>query len=161
MSLRRVRSIAGLLLVVAVVGAWAVWLRPQFLGGPTAIVVVAGTSMEPGLHTRDLVLVQRKPTYRHGDVVAYRVPRSGAGAGGVVIHRIVGGSAASGYVLQGDNRNTRDQWRPTPADILGKQWVTFPTSHRSLSVFTSPLVFAGLAGLFAFGLVALPSSRKR
>jgi signal peptidase I len=161
MTAKRLRSIAGAMVVIAVVGAWTVWLRPQFLGGPTAIVVVAGTSMEPGLHTRDLVLVHRQPTYRHGDVVAYRVPRSGAGAGGVVIHRIVGGSAGSGYALQGDNRETRDQWRPKPADILGKQWVTFPTSHRSLGIFTSPLVFAGLAGLFAFGLVALPSSRKR
>ena len=161
MSLRRARGIAGTLAVVAVVAAWTAWLRPQFLGGPTAIVVVAGRSMEPGLHTRDLVVVRRQSAYGPGDVVAYRVPRSGAGAGSVVIHRIVGGSAASGYVLQGDNRETPDQWRPKPADVLGKQWVALPTSHRSLSVLTSPLAFAGLAGLFAFGLVALPPSRKR
>jgi hypothetical protein len=43
-----------------------------------------------------------------------------AGAGTLVVHRIVGGSSHDGYVTRGDNRGYRDPWRPKPADIAGK-----------------------------------------
>jgi signal peptidase len=108
---------------VALVAAWAVFLRPAFLGGPATYVIVAGRSMEPTLRTGDLVVAFREPTYRRGDVIAYRIMKNRAGAGTLVIHRIVGGSARDGYVTRGDNRRYRDPWHPKPADIAGKMSV--------------------------------------
>jgi signal peptidase len=154
-----VRGIASTLIVVAIAAYWFVALRPQILGGPTSIVLVSGTSMEPKLHTGDLVLVHRRDSYRVGDVVAYRVPKGSVGAGSVVIHRITGGSAETGFVLRGDNRTTDDQWRPRPADVMGRQWVALPTSHRLLTVMWSPVGFAALAAAFAFALIAFGSGK--
>ena len=85
-----------------------------------AYVIVAGHSMEPTLHTGDLVVARRQGTYRRGDVIAYRITKNQAGAGTLVVHRIVGGSSRVGYMTRGDNRRYRDPWRPKPADIAGK-----------------------------------------
>ena len=158
-ALRRVRSALLWALVLAIAAVWTVALRPQFLGGPTAVVLVSGTSMEPSLKTGDLVLVHRRPSYRVGDVVAYRVPRGSVGAGQVVIHRIVGGSAEAGFVVRGDNRGTDDQWRPKPADIVGTHWADVPTGNRAFAALRSPIVLAVLAAGFVFVLVACGSSR--
>jgi signal peptidase len=117
---RRPVRLAGWAMFVAVVAAWAVFLRPAFLGGPVTYVIVAGHSMEPTLHTGDLVVARRQRTYRRGDVIAYRIMKNQAGAGTLVVHRIVGGSWRDGYVTRGDNRRYRDPWRPKPADIAGK-----------------------------------------
>jgi signal peptidase len=146
--------------VVALLAVWAVELRPQILGGPTAIVVVSGESMEPVLHTGDLVVVKRRSSYRAGDVVAYRIPKGTAGEDRVVIHRIVGGSAASGYVLRGDNRSTNDVWRPKASDIVGREWVALPAQGRVLGAVLSPLGLATAAALFAFLLVATSAPRR-
>jgi signal peptidase I len=117
---RRPVRLAGWAMFVAVVAAWAIFLRPAFLGGPVTYVIVAGHSMEPTLHTGDLVVARRQRTYRRGDVIAYRITKHQAGAGTLVVHRIVGGSSHDGYVTRGDNRRYRDPWRPKPADIAGK-----------------------------------------
>ena len=103
---------AGLLLVVATVVFWAMFLRPQSLGGPAAYVLVSGKSMEPRYHTGDLVLVERQSHYHVGEVIAYRVPKGDPMAGSQVIHRIIGGDAQHGFVVQGDNRTAPDVWRP-------------------------------------------------
>ena len=156
---RRLRSVLSTIAVVAIVAVWAVELRPQFLGGPTAIVAVSGTSMQPGLRTGDLVLVHRRRTYRVGDVVAYRVPKGQVGQGGVIIHRIRGGSATAGFLMRGDNRATDDQWRPTPADIVGRRSLHLPTSNRLFGAAFSPVGLAALAAAFTFSLIALGSQK--
>lgn len=158
-ALRRIRGALLWALVLAIVVVWTVALRPQFLGGPTAVVLVSGTSMEPSLHTGDLVLVHRRPSYRVGDVVAYRVPRGNVGEGQVVIHRIVGGTAESGFVVRGDNRGTDDQWRPKPADIVGTHWADVPTGKPVLAALRSPIGLAALAAAFVFVFVAWGSGR--
>lgn len=56
---------------VGLVVVWAIFLRPQFLGGPAAYVMISGSSMEPAMRTGDVVMVHRQATYRTGDVVAY------------------------------------------------------------------------------------------
>ena len=149
---RRVLDAIGMVALVAAVVAWALLLRPQFLGGPAQFVVISGTSMEPGLHTGDLVLVHRQDAYRIGDVVAYRVPKGEAGAGRVIIHRIIGGSADRGYVLRGDNRKTSDFWQPKPAQVVGKMKVPLP--GRPLKLLRSPPWLAFVAGLVTFVLFA-------
>jgi signal peptidase len=154
---RRVGRVAGWVVIAAIVAAWALLLRPQFLGGPAAYVVVSGVSMEPGLHTGDLVVVHRRSSYRIGDAVLYRVPKGETGAGSLVIHRIVGGSAASGWIIQGDNRDVPDLWRPKSDDVVGSLWVSVPGVGSLLGQAMSPLALASISTLLAL-LLGLPAA---
>src|SRR3954462_6884860 len=99
---RHVSQALSFALVLAVVLFWVLVLRPQTLGGPAGYVLVSGHSMLPRYHTGDLVLVERKSSYHVGQVIAYRVPKGDAMAGAQVIHRIIGGSAQAGWIVQGD-----------------------------------------------------------
>lgn len=135
---------------VAALAAWAIFLRPEFLGGRASYVIVAGHSMEPTLHTGDLVVTLRQRSYRRGDVIAYRIEKGQPGAGLLIIHRIVGGSAAAGYMTKGDNRRYRDPWRPKPPGIDGK-WRTDVPRFGVLSTFVhTPLGVALFGALAAF-----------
>lgn len=141
---------------LAVVGlaAWFVFLRPQLLGGPAAYITVSGVSMEPTLHAGDLVVMTSADGYAPGDVVAYRVPDGDPAAGRHVIHRIIGGEADEGYLLQGDNTDGPDRWRPTDDNIIGRQLIVLPAFGSVLMLLKTP---AGLAGLAAALVVfALP-----
>lgn len=156
---RWLRRLAGLVATAATLLAAAGWflaLRPQALGGPVAYLMVTGDSMEPTLTEGDLVVVRRQASYGPGDVVAYRVPKGEVGAGGVVIHRIVG-STDDGYALKGDSRQATDAWRPKPEDVVGRMWLTLPHDGRWLAWLRSPLVIAAIAGCVAF-MVAAASS---
>ena len=129
---RRGRTVGGRALTVV----WGLWLlaavaalvllRPGSRLGVVSYVVVTGHSMEPTLHTGDAVVVLRASRYRRGDVVAYRIPAGGPGAGVLVIHRIVGGDPRHGFVLRGDNKSSNDPWRPRPHDVVGRLWVAVP-----------------------------------
>jgi signal peptidase I len=151
--------IAGALLVAAF--GWLLFLRPQVLGGPAAYVLVAGSSMEPTLAAGSLVIAFQQDEYRVGDVVVYRVPTGGPAAGRLVIHRIVGGSAASGYVMRGDNASGSDIWRPGPAEIVGRSDVVVPGVMPVLLFARSPIVAASVAAALAvyllLGLWATPA----
>lgn len=142
---------------------WAIWLRPQILGGSTGFVLISGQSMEPGIRHGDLVVVRTEREYAIGDVIAYRIPEGDAGAGAVVIHRVTGGSAAEGFVTQGDNRELADQWRPRPRDVVGSLWLHVPAAGKVLGALARPIVLASGAALFAFLAVALspPAPRPR
>jgi signal peptidase len=146
----RAIRLAGWVVFVAVVAAWAIFLRPEFLGGPADYVIVAGHSMEPTLHTGDLVVARRQRTYRRGDVIAYHIRKGQPGAGVLIIHRIVGGSTASGFITQGDNRRYRDPWRPKARDIDGK-WTVHVPRFGMLSFFVhTPLGFGLFGALVTF-----------
>ncbi len=148
-TLRRVANALGLLLTVAAVVLWALFLRPASLGGPASYVLVSGHSMLPRYHTGDLVLVERQSSYHVGEVIAYHVPKGDPMAGAQVIHRIVGGDATHGFVVQGDNRTAPDVWRPTSEDIVGAKALRIPNAVFVLQLLRSPL----LLGLFAACLV--------
>lgn len=145
------------LLACAVACALLVW--PGFLRGGAPYVIVSGNSMEPTLHSGDLVFTVRRGTYEVGDVVAYRIPAGTPGAGVLVIHRIVGGSASSGYVMQGDNRAGRDAWRPRPGDIVGAQALTVPRVGIGLAWARTPLGLATLAAI-ATALIVFGSGNE-
>lgn len=151
------RRCAGIVLTLATVVLWTAELRPLALGGPASYVRVAGTSMEPGLHTGDVVLTRRRTAYRRGDVVAYRVPAGSPGAGHVVIHRIVGGDGRNGFRLRGDNRADNDLWRPRTADVLGAQRLRLPGVAHAAALVLSPPGLGLLAAFAAFILVAVPA----
>ena len=146
---------------VALVVAWVLLLRPQLLGGPASYVIVSGHSMEPALQTGDLVLALERSSYRVGDVVAFRIPKGDPGAGALVIHRITGGSARTGYVTRGDNRDGPDEWRPKPADVLGKRVFAVPRVGLLFGWVQTPFGFALAAGLAAFLFVGAGSKRSR
>jgi signal peptidase len=158
------RHLAKIVLAVHLAG-WLALLWPHSLGGGVSYVMVVGRSMEPGLHTGDLVVVQRARSYDVGDVIAYRVPDGQPGAGATIIHRITGGSEAEGYITQGDNRSGADAWRPGPGDVLGRRWVLVPRAGWALAGLQSPLPLATLAGLLtawvAFGGGGRQSARRR
>ena len=140
---------AALLLV-----GWAIWLRPEFAGGRVDYIIVGGQSMRPVLHGGDLVMVQREPTYRVGDVVAYRIP-NGVFRGRRIIHRIVGGAGEQGFVMRGDNNAEDDLWQPRSSDIEGKLWKRLPGAGRVVAFARAPAVLAAVAGGFVFAFVML------
>jgi signal peptidase I len=158
-SLRGLSTAASLTLVVALAIFWALVLRPQSLGGPASYVLVSGRSMLPHYRTGDLVLVEPRASYHVGEVVAYRVPKGDPMAGLQVFHRIVGGDAEHGFVVQGDNRTAPDVWRPKPRDIVGEKVLRIPDAFAVLRVLRSPLLLGILAASLAFAYY-LPRSRK-
>jgi len=142
-------AVAGAVLVV-----WFLLLRPPFLDGPASYVMVAGRSMEPTLSGGDLAVVRQQDTYAPGDIVAFRVPKGEPGEGAIVIHRISGGTAENGFIMQGDNKRYPDPWHPTEDDIMGEMWVSVPGAGRLLGYLRAPLPLATLAGWLALVLVA-------
>jgi signal peptidase I len=153
--LSRVSAIAVPILIVA----WFFLLRPVGLGGPASYDIVSGASMEPRLHTGDLVIAQAQSSYAVGDVVVYRVPSDHPDAGSLIVHRIIGGDAASGFIVKGDNKNAPDTWHPKASDIVGRSWIELPGSGRLLLVVRTPIVLATiLGGLAAFWIFTSGSS---
>ena len=146
---------ARLLIPALLVLVWAVFFRPASLGGPAGYVMVSGVSMEPTIHDGDFVLTRAQDRYEIGDIVAFDVD------GSIVIHRIIGGTGEAGFLVQGDNNNAQDTWRPTAGDILGKRWVHIAGLGTKLhQVRSSPVAFGGLVGLL-FALAALGPARSR
>ncbi|HET7567077.1 MAG TPA: signal peptidase I [Gaiellaceae bacterium] len=149
-GLCRANAAAKVALIALAVAAWAWFLLPQALGGRAAWVLVSGKSMLPRYHTGDLVLVRKQSSYRVGEVIAYRVPKGDPMAGLQVIHRIIGGDAAHGFVVQGDNRTAPDSWRPTPEDIVGAKLLRVPNGVFVIQHLRSPLFLGLLAASLAF-----------
>src|SRR5262245_6994134 len=145
----------------AVLTFWVLALRPQTLGGPAAYLVVRGDSMLPTYETGDLLVLRRVEGYAVGDVVAYRVPAGELGEGHVVVHRIVGGDPASGWVMEGDNNPAPDPWMPRDAEVVGTPWLAISGVGRVVAWLHQPVILAGLAASLVVALVvSRPSSRQ-
>jgi signal peptidase I len=143
------------MLAIAAFAGWFVLLAPTSIGGPASYVWVSGTSMEPTLRTGDFVVLRRADTYNIDDIVAFRIPRGEPGAGTFVIHRIIGGSGATGFVTQGDNKDQPDRWHPTSADVLGAQWIVWGGGGNVIGWLREPAVFASVAAGVTVFLVML------
>lgn len=156
----RPRRLLGMLTVVLILVGWWFWFRPEALGGSTTLVTVSGTSMEPGMYTGDLAIVRKTGDYDTGEVIAFHLPKEDGEQGGVVIHRIVGGDAESGYRTRGDNNDWYDPWRPRPEDVTGELWLHVPDAGRVVTVMADPLVAgATFAAVTAF-VIVLGGGRK-
>jgi len=140
---RRLSIITGLGLFLV----WFLVLRPGFLGGPASYIIVAGASMEPTLSSGDLAVAQQQAGYQEGDIVAFHVPKGQPGEGRIVIHRIVGGTTEEGYIVQGDNKDEPDVWRPTANDIVGRMWFSVPRGGLYILFLRQPIVLGAVAGL--------------
>jgi signal peptidase len=106
--------------------------------------------MLPRYHTGDMVFVEKHSSYHVGEVIAYHVPKGDAMAGAQVIHRIIGGNATSGWIVQGDNRTAPDIWHPHDSDIVGSKVLRIPDAIVVLQFLRTPFLMALLAGCFVF-----------
>ncbi|MCO8125662.1 signal peptidase I [Acidimicrobiia bacterium EGI L10123] len=123
--------------------------------GRVGYVSTAGVSMEPTYSAGDLVLVSRDGDYGVGDAVAYRDP----GTGATVLHRIIGGGGAEGFVLQGDNNESIDPHEPTADELTGRAIGHVPAVGGVLgSPAAKGAITLAVAGLV--GSLALPSHTK-
>jgi signal peptidase I len=138
------------LLVAGGLVGWALLLRPVPLGGPATFIVIHGNSMYPTYREGDLVVAHEQGAYSVGEIVTYRVPVGQLGSGRMVIHRIAGGSAASGFVMKGDHNLNADPWHPKAADMVGSSWIAVPRVGLLLVLVRQPIVAAILAGMAAF-----------
>ena len=150
-------------MVLLLVGG-ALFARPTWLlDGDTSQLIVSGHSMDGTYRTGDLVVVKRQSSYRVGDIVGFQVPADEAGAGMVVIHRIVGVAPEGGFLTQGDNNPEPDPWRITADDVRGRAALRLPGVGLASSYVRSPIgiagIFGGLATWAAFGLLDETVSR--
>lgn len=147
--------------VAAVVAAGVVafgflLVAPTSLGGGATWVSTTGTSMEPDIHSGDLVIARPARTYREGDVVAYRSQTLG---GTVVLHRIIGEGPA-GLITKGDNNNWVDPDRPSQRQLLGQQLVHIPAGGIWLDRLTHPAALGVLTVALLAGGTATGISRR-
>lgn len=140
----------ALWLVGAVVLGWFLW--PSSLGGCTTVTIVSGESMEPTYYTGDLV-VSRCGEVEVGDVIVYQPADTG---GARIIHRVIGGSADDGWLVQGDNNDFVDPWEPRAEEILGSPVLHLPQVGRFASILLSPLTWISLL-VVALAVVIWPS----
>nr|MDP9494835.1 signal peptidase I [Actinomycetota bacterium] len=149
LKLRSIRRLASFFLAVSLLVVFA----PTTVGGAASYVIVSGDSMRPTFSDGDLVVV-RQGDYHVGEIVAFETGR------GLVIHRIVGGSAQSGFVMQGDNKENPDPWHPTDEAIVGKHFAQIPGAGRwTQTLIGNPAWFGALIG--GLGSLMLWSPRRR
>ncbi len=149
----RLLRLGATLALLALLGGWALLLRPVSLGGPALYLVVRGDSMLPTYETGDLVILRTATSYRAGEVVAYRVPTGELGAGRIVIHRIVGGDGTTGFVVKGDHNPAVDPWQPRLAEVVGTAWVAIPGFGAWIAWLHQPIVLAALAASLMAGFL--------
>jgi hypothetical protein len=97
--------------------------------------------MEPALHTGDLVLTVREPSYKVGDSVLTSV------MGGYVLHRVV--KVDHGVLrTRGINNGFTDSWRVKPSEAVGRL-VTHIDGAGNWLVFlrTKPVFLGGIAAV--------------
>lgn len=143
-STRSLNARLGSALATGLVIAFWLGLAPVSVGGDFSYVVVNGNSMEPYLHTGDIVLLRRDERYGLGEVVAYRDPIIGP-----VLHRIRS-QPGDRFVVRGDNRSNADDYRPLPSDVIGREVLVW---RHGLSVILALTSMPALLGM-AFALIA-------
>jgi signal peptidase I len=143
---RRTTWTATVAMLLALGLVWIVF-APTAIGGQASYVIVNGNSMEPGMHRGDLVIVRRAAHYDVGDVVTYRHPTIGP-----VIHRIVDRDSGR-FVLQGDNNTWLDSYRPSTADIVGREWLHIPRAGSTMTSLRHPHPLLLAAGVVAGALL--------
>ena len=145
---RAVGNVAAWILLVIV--AWFAW--PATLHGSTSYVLVSGESMLPTYEPRDL-LIARDVEPHVGDVIVYAPEELG---GAQIVHRIIGGNADDGWVLQGDNNDFIDPFEPTADEVRGVVKVHLPLVGHITVVLLNPLTWFFVL-LLAFAILLWPT----
>lgn len=148
---RRLVGIVASVVLYTLAGVAAFLLWPTSLGGCTTLTIVSGHSMEPTYYTGDLV-VARCATASVGDVIVYQPKELG---GARIIHRVTGGDATTGWVMQGDNNKAADPFNPAGSEVLGVAKLYLPKVGLVARGLTSPFVWGSFI-LIAIGLFIWP-----
>lgn len=152
MWLRRVRGRSVLRLATQFVGL--IVALAVGLGMGSRLIIVSGSSMEPTMHTGDLILVWPDTDYDLGSVVTYHVPAGTPGEGTIVVHRVIGFEGEL-LVTQGDNNAEIDPWKPAPGDVIGRRRVLIPGVGKVIALLVQPAILASLvAGISTAWIVA-------
>jgi signal peptidase I len=139
------RLVSAVVALALVLGAAYLW--PVRFGGQSTLILVNGHSMEPTMHTGDIVILRRQPEYKAGDIAVFRVPAGQPGAGHPVVHRIIKVRPDGTFLFKGDNNNAFDPWDPTMQDVLGKRVLLVPKVGLLLFHLSQPLPVGLLVGL--------------
>ena len=156
----RLRHVIVLSITCAVIAVWALFFRPQMLGGPVSNIAVSGNSMLPTYESGDFLIVKKQNSYAVGDIVVYSIPADDVGAGRRVVHRIVGGDE-NGFDMRGDNNPNLDPWSPSQDQIVGQVWFRIPSLAAVLSHLRNPTLLAITIGFVTFAMLASPTSLRR
>ena len=153
------KVVSGLAVGLFLLALW-IFLWPASLGGSTTLVTVSGTSMQPGMYTGDLAVVRATDDYAVGDVVAYHPKMPNGEYSAVVIHRIVGGNATSGFVMQGDNNGFEDPWQPVPEQVVGELWFDVPDAGTVVAAMCEPVMAASILAALTVFMVLIGGGSK-
>ncbi len=143
------RLLGAISALLVLLGAGAV------LTGRVGYVVTNGISMEPLYHTGDLVVIAQASSYHVGEIVAYHGDLDGHL---VVLHRIVGGNATSGFLMKGDNNHSIDPIHPKASQVIGRAVLHIP---KVGILMTSPELRALFALVIVVVLVSLLMEPRR
>ena len=150
----RLRRLIPVVIVLGILVALGRTFMPIQLGGSADYVVTDGTSMLPHFKADGIVVTRAQDNYHVGDVVAYQNRQLHT----VVMHRIVAING-SRYILRGDNNDFRDSYHPKANDLIGKEWVYWPSAGVLLRALRTPIIFGlliALLGMFA-GTALVPA----
>ena len=145
--MRRHRTLAVVSALASLAAVGVLWFlfAPSALGGRVDYAVVYGSSMEPTLHSGDLVVLRSRPSYAVGEVVGYR----NADLHRVVLHRVVGEERGH-FLFKGDNNGSSDSYRAPSDRIVGRLWLRVPAVGNVFTWLRTPwhallvIVFASL-----------------
>ncbi|WP_229073934.1 DUF5305 family protein [Actinoplanes sp. DH11] len=138
------------ILVMAAIGLWAVRT------GTVSYLVTYGVSMQPTYYAGDLVLIIKSDSYEVGEIAAYH----GAGGRAEVLHRIIGGDGANGFVFKGDNNQSIDADKPTADQLIGRAVVHIPKGGVWLQPLLSPTGLGVISFLLVGGGAAAAKTRR-
>lgn len=152
----RAHPFRSLVLIACALLAWFV-LMPVSVGGSLTLTGVDGTSMQPLLHTGDLVLALRGGDYQVGDLVVFDI-----GGGSNVIHRLHEQLPNGAWKTKGDNRDYTDPWTVNSDRILGRYWRHIAGGAVKLEWLQKhPGALGAIAGVLTFLLGLLPSRKRQ
>jgi signal peptidase I len=132
-----------------------IFFAPPLLGGRTSYVIVNGNSMHPTYERGDLVIVRRQSDYQVGDIVTYRHPTIGP-----IIHRIVDQDGAR-FIIQGDNNDWLDSYKPVPSEVIGQAWIHLPKVGKAITWVRGPGLVIFIIAVIGVGVVLPPSDQRR
>lgn len=155
----KIQTIALSALALALAALAWFFFAPTQIGGSTSYMIIRGISMNPSIHSGDLVIVRERSSYPLDAVVAYRDTLDKQN----VLHRII---AIKGdrYTFKGDNNPKSDPYQPTKADLIGEKWIQIPYAGRALEWIQVPInaaILAFAAILLAAGGAATKHRRGR
>ncbi|WP_336001252.1 signal peptidase I [Halorientalis halophila] len=140
-SRRKVATVLGTLVLLAVVLPFVVFAVPQTIGADHGFVILSG-SMEPDIAPGDVVVVDASRDVAVGDVITYE--KAGASDGDVpVTHRVIGMQDGE-YVTKGDANENADSATVAPENVLGRVVLTIPFIGHVVLWANTPTGYVGL-----------------